>query len=377
MTALSRSGGPAVTALLFAVFSIPLMGGIAGRTRDGGWWPDLDAIVCAGARVEQGLSPYADALCPGAHPAAFVYAPAIAQAAAGLIGHVGASGFRLGYIAVYALALVVCAYEALAWPLRAVSLRGRAMFMALITGALVTAGNIGVICHGAIIGALLAFPRRRAPFLAAVALAALIKPTFATYLIVLLFDPVRWRTKIGRLTAGVGVVAAAAAVVCVFDRSTLQEWGRSLRQVALVDQSGRGFLGWASQAGLDGASPAGAAAFALLAALLVLGGLSTVRRAGFAANETLVFAMGLAQLLNPRLMTYDELALVPMAALTCVAAGRISPGLGAAVRVALGLACGLALVCGCVGWMLVGQRAAALTLTLAALTVGAHSWRRP
>jgi hypothetical protein len=172
-------------------------------------------------------------------------------------------------------------------------------------------------------------------------------------------------------------VAAVAGVVCIFDRPALQDWARSLRQVALVAQSGRGFLGWAAQAGLDGASPAGVCAFALLAALLVLAGLSTVRRAAFGRNETLAFALGLAQLLNPRLMTYDELALVPMAALTCVAAGRISPALGAGVRIALGLACGVALVSGCVGWMSAGQRAAALTLTLATLVVGAQSWRRP
>jgi hypothetical protein len=376
-SATAQSGGPLVTALLLAVFSIPFVGGIVGRTLDGGWWPDLDAIVCAGTRVEQGLSPYSAAMCPGTHSAAFVYAPIVAEAAAGLIAQFGPTGFRLGYIVVFALALGVCAFEALVWPLPAVTLRARAMFMALVTGTLVTAGNVGVICHAAIIGALLAFPRRRAPFLAAVALATLIKPTFAAYLVVLLLEPVGWRTKFGRLMAGVGAVAAAAGVVFLFERPALQDWAHSLRQAALIAQSGRGFLGWAAQAGLDGASPVGACAFALLAALLILAGLSTVRRAAFGPNETLAFALGLAQLLNPRLMTYDELALVPMGALTCLAAGRISSALGAGVRIALGLACGLALVCGCVGWMLAGQRAAALTLTLATVVVGARSWRRP
>jgi hypothetical protein len=358
------------------VFAVPMLGGIVGRTRDGGWWPDLDAIVCAGARVEQGFSAYGGGLCPGAHPAAFVYAPIVAQASDWLVGHLGASEFRLAYVAAYILALAMCAYEALLSPLQGVTLRMRAMFMALVTGTLITAGNVGVICHGAIIGTLLGFPRRRAPFIAMVALASLIKPTFATYLVVLLLEPVRWTTRFVRMIFGVGAVGAAAGVVAIFDRAALQDWGKALRRVVLTDQAGRGFLGWAAQLGLDGASPVGGAVFVALAVLLTLAGLSTVRRAAFGQREVVVFGVGLAQLLNPRLMTYDELALAPMAALTCLAAAQVSPTLGMRVRWGLALACVAALAAGCVGWMSAGQRFAAFALTVASLVVGLQSWRR-
>jgi hypothetical protein len=304
-----------------------------------------------------------------------VYAPIVAQGSAFLLEHHGPAAFRAGYILVYVLALSLCGYEALLWPLDQLTLRSRAMFMAFVTGTLVTAGNIGLICHAAIIGSLLGFPRRRAPFVAAVCLAVLIKPTFATYLVVLLLEPVTQRTKVARMSAGLGAVAVVATLLSMVGRSTFPEWGRALRRVALSQQPGRGFLGWAAQLGLDGTSAAGAAIFVVLAFFLVLAGWSTVRRAAFGPRETLAFAIGLAQLLNPRLMTYDALALVPLGALICLAASRVSPAFGGQVRGVLALACALAVVLGCVGWMPEGQRIAAFALTMASLAVGFRSWR--
>jgi dolichol-phosphate mannosyltransferase len=328
------------------LFCPPLVVALVNRIFDGFWWlNDFDAIACAGVRAAHGAPIYvAHAVCAGMRPSAFVYAPQVARAAGFLTGLLGAPGFKLAYIAVCVAAALWLGWLLFVRRMEGASLKARLAGLGLVTGGVIACGNIAILCHGLIAGSLLGFRRTRAPFIAAVALAAVIKPVFATYLVVLAFEDIPWRSRIGRLASGAMTLAAVGGLVLLSARPDMAHWREALGSVVLTARPGVGFLGWIKALGGDDHGMAALAAYALFAAVMAACGLVLVELGGLKGENRWLFGLGLAQLINPRLMGYDLQMLAPAIALVIPAAAMISPPAGAAARRALWSICIAALI---------------------------------
>ena len=186
---------PTRTLALF--FFTPFIVAILYRLATGyWWWRDFDAVLCAGTRVLHGAGPYdAAAACPGLQPADYVYPPQVAWLAAPVVKAFGVANLRFGFVFVQLAACVFLAWLMLARRLEHLSVRSRLPALGLVAGGVVACGNLAIACHALAAASLLGFRRTRAPFIAAVVLISLIKPVYATYLVVLLLENVSWRTR--------------------------------------------------------------------------------------------------------------------------------------------------------------------------------------
>ena len=193
---------PTRTLALF--FFTPFIVAILYRLATGyWWWRDFDAVLCAGTRVLHGAGPYdAAAACPGLQPADYVYPPQVAWLAAPVVKAFGVANLRFGFVFVQLAACVFLAWLMLARRLEHLSVRSRLPALGLVAGGVVACGNLAIACHALAAASLLGFRRTRAPFIAAVVLISLIKPVYATYLVVLLLENVSWRTRLTRGAAG-------------------------------------------------------------------------------------------------------------------------------------------------------------------------------
>jgi len=314
------------TWLLAALLSLPLTVALISRLFTGyWWWNDFDAIACAGAQSQHGLPIYAvSGACAGLRPAAFVYAPMVARGAGFLTGLLGLTAFKALYVTLYVAAsawLGLALFRSRAF---AASARDRIAGLGLITGGVIACGNIAILCHALVLASLLAFPRRRLPFIAAVALAAAVKPVFGTYLVVLLLDRGPLTVRAARAAFGAAAVGAVIAAGFLTAGADNPAWRAALDQVVLTGRPGVGFLGWIAPLALSG--PVAIAAFALFAAMVILAAHRLSRRLVLGDGETMLLAVGAAQLLNPRLMGYDLQMLAP--ALAILITAEASLGLG-------------------------------------------------
>jgi dolichol-phosphate mannosyltransferase len=328
---------------LALIFSLQIVVAIAYRLATHyWWWRDFDAFLCAGVQASHGLAIYAaKPSCPGLQPADFVYPPQIAWLAAALVKSASLANLRLAFLALQLLACGWLAWLTLARRLEHVSIRARLPALGLVAGGVIACGNLAIACHALVAFSLFAFRRTRVPFIVAVALVSIIKPVYATYLVVLLLDKVDVRTRLARGVFGVLALAGAALAIWASGGPELHAWQSALYRVVLQSAPGGGLLGMFSRLGLPTAGPFAIFAFLVFAALMTIAGLAIAeaRDGAFAADERWLFGLGLAQLINPRPMGYDFVALAPAVAIIGLAAGEIAPAFGIWVRRWLLLVC--------------------------------------
>ncbi len=303
--------------LLPLFFLFPIIGNAISRLSKHGWWlNDFDALSCGANHLRQGLSPYGlTPVCAGLRPAVDVYAPQIGQAFAPFISLFSLTGTRWAYLVVLLPMMALLVWYAILKPMDRAPRILRLMTLAAMAGSAMACGNIGLVLHGLVILAALNIKQSRWPFLIAVTLAALIKPVCLTYLIVLLYEDravlARLRTTLIAVCVGLSGFIALLLTAGPF----AQAWQQALSVIVIHEQPGIGFFSFTSLVGLSTTSPLTLAGFAIFALIIAGSGLILAEWSGLSGFERIVLGLGVAQLLNPRLMDYDMLALAPGMAL--------------------------------------------------------------
>jgi hypothetical protein len=310
------------------VFLFPILGNVISRlTRKHGWWlNDYDALICGAHSIGIGQSPYGlNPVCDGIRPAPFVYAPQVGDVFAPLVNGLGFGGARWVYLIPLVPALFVLVWFGLAKAMPKAPFWPRLMTFAAINGSVFACGNIGLVLHAIVIVAALNIRRSRLPFIAAVIIGALVKPVFLTYLIVLLLEerPLAPRLRDFALSAvlGLGAVAGLMLTAGRFGPA----WHAILDAIVIQQQPGIGLFSYTSLIGFPAASPVAQALYIPFAAVIAVSALVLAEWGDFDAGERVVLGLGVAQLLNPRLMDYDLFVLTPAVVMVVMQARAFGP----------------------------------------------------
>ena len=319
---------PWMAGLFAFVFLFPILGNVISRlTRKHGWWlNDYDALICGAHSVGLGQSPYSlNPVCEGLRPAPFVYAPQVGAVFAPLVNGLGFAGARWVYLIPLLPALCVLVWFALGKVLPKAPFWLRLMTFAAINGSVFACGNIGLVLHAIVIAAALNLNRTRIPFVAAVILGALVKPVFLTYLIVLLMQdrPMGLRLRDFTISAALGLGAVAWLMLDAGPFGAA--WHAVLNAIVIQQQPGIGLFSYTSLIGFPAASPVALILYLPFAAVIAISGLVVAEWSGFDAGERVVLGLGVAQLLNPRLMDYDLFVLTPAVVLIVMQAKAFGP----------------------------------------------------
>lgn len=330
--------------LALVLFGAPALSGLLGRLlKESAWLNDWNALVCGAIHANAGVALYGTE-CEGIRGAPYVYAPWVARALAPVLDAIGQSALNLIYAPLLAASMLLLAWMGFVRPLAGSDWRDRIPFLALLTGSALACGNISYPLHGLIAAAALFLPRRRVLFIAAVAAACAVKPMFATFLCVLLLEerPLHRRVLTG-LWAGLVCVGIAAAIIW-FAGAERALWTASI-EVTVLDQLSQsvGFFGWWTY---FGAPPnlAMYAAYILYAAAMLSAAYFIVERGALDTTARIAFGLGLAGLLNPRLMDYDLLLLAPAPVLAAAALRTLAPAQARLLWTLAAFACAAALL---------------------------------
>ncbi len=325
----NRLTGQAWMAGLFAlVFLFPILGNVISRlTRKHGWWlNDYDALICGAHSVGLGQSPYSlNPVCDGIRPAPFVYAPQVGAVLAPLVNGLGFSGARLVYLIPLLPALGLLVWFALKYTLPKAPFWLRLMTFAAINGSVLACGNIGLVLHALVLLTALNLKRTRPLFVVAVIVGAMVKPVFLTYLIVLLMEerPLGLRVRDFAISAALGLAAVAWLMLDAGPFGA--QWHAILNAIVIQQQPGIGLFSYTSLIGFPAASPVAQVLYLPFALLIAASGLVLAEWSGFNARERVVLGLGVAQLLNPRLMDYDLFVLTPAIVLVVMQARAFGP----------------------------------------------------
>ena len=305
-----------MTILFGLVFLFPTLGNLASRiTRHGKWLNDYDAVACAAHMLAQGQSPYSlHPVCAGLHPSAYVYAPQVAGAFAPFVNFFGSTGSQLAYLLLLVPATALILWYMLAKPFPNAPWQFRLMTMVAINGSAIICGNIGFLLHGLVIAGALMIRRSRIPFIAAVALGAMVKPVFLTYLIVLAYEDRKLWMRALTLCAGAIVGLAAVAWIMLTAGPLGAAWHASLSSVVMHDHPGISFLAFASAVGLGTQSPVTIGLLVVFAVAMAVAGFILAEWSDLNAEERVMVGLGVALLINPRLSDYDMYMLAPFVA---------------------------------------------------------------
>lgn len=312
------------------VFLFPILGNVISRlTRKHGWWlNDYDALICGAHSVGLGQSPYSlTPVCEGIRPAPFVYAPQVGDVFAPLVNGLGFAGARWVFLIALLPALAVLIWFGLVKAMPKAPFWLRLMSFAAINGSVFACGNIGLVLHAIVIATALNIPRTRLPFVAAVVLGALVKPVFLTYLVVLLLEkrPLGLRLRDFGLSAALGLAAVAWLMLDAGPFGAA--WHATLNAIVIQQQPGIGLFSYTSLIGLPAASPIAQLLYVLFAVVIAISGLVLAEWGEFDAGERVVLGLGVAQLLNPRLMDYDLMVLTPAVVMVVMQARAFGPTL--------------------------------------------------
>ena len=315
-------------ALFCLLCLMPPIGGLIGHLIGKHAWTfmDIDAVLCAAQAETAGGSPYHALHCPGLQPAAYVYAPQVADWFVPLIHSLGVMGARGAYILVLFLpALALLIWYAVARPVAGVDWRVRMLAVSGLAPMVFCSGNFGVVMHALVISSLVVWPRNRWAFWAAVLVCAVIKPTFLLYLLVPLFEARPWRHRLLFVGAS-GLAGVAVLAVATLTAGRLGgQWRHAVTSVVLHDQPGLGWLYYSSAwLQMGPGEPLTIVLTLIFMAAMLASGLAIAEAAGLDDDQRKVLALGLVPLITPRLMDYDMMALVPMMALVM----RVTPALG-------------------------------------------------
>lgn len=297
------------------VFAAPLALGLTACLVSGWWWfNDLDAVLCGAWRTAHGVSAYAHgAGCPGGRPTDYMYLPQLARALAPIARGSDITGLRLvfgaGSLAVSAGLIHVLFLRPMAGAPQGL----RAPMLAMIGGRAVASANVAFVCHGLVLAAALLRRRAAWPLIGAIVAVSTVKPIYLTYLLIFAFEPTPLSVRAGRIAAGVGAACAVGIVVAATGGPDLAAWRAALNQVVLGEQTGFSFLSWLGAIGVKPGDRATQLAYVGYAAVVSLAGLIIVEARRLSPRARTLLAIGVAQLLNPRLMIYDVLMLAPLA----------------------------------------------------------------
>jgi hypothetical protein len=312
--------------LFHLIFLFPMLGAVISKlSRHRHLLNDYDALACGAWSLARGVSPYArHPVCPGLDPAAFVYAPQVGLAFRPFIDAFGLEGSRTVWLVVLLPAMGMLIWYALWKVMPRAPYALRLMSLAAIAGSMVTCGNAGFVLNGLIVLCTFNLKKRRYPFIIAVLFAALIKPVMLTWLFVLLVDDRSWVSRV--VAAGASAVVGVALVgwMMLIAGPWTAQW-HALMGAILHEQPGVAFFSYSNLLGLDPASPVTLVLLVAFMSVLGLSGLVVAEGTGLSHDERMVLGIGMAQLLNPRLMDYDMLTLAPFVALLVVLSKGCGP----------------------------------------------------
>ncbi|BEV12641.1 hypothetical protein ATDW_31370 [Asticcacaulis sp. DW145] len=298
------------------LISFSVVSHLLGRLVKGKWWMnDFDALICGADYMRRGLSPYVhEPMCEGLKAAPYVYAPQIGAFLRPVIEVTGLTGARWLYAPFLIAALLVIAWYGLKRSFPNLPLHIRLLGYTIVSGSAVSCGNIAVICHAAAIGTALMIRRTRLPFLLVVLVSSIIKPVFLTYLIVLMYDARPLRSRLVWSAAGAAIGIGLYVWIGRTAGPLYEVWQKIIYDITLIEQPGYTFLAWAEWIGLRADHPATLIAFAVYFPIMALAGLLLCDLGKLSLDTRLLIGLGMAQLINPRMMSYDMLFLPTMLA---------------------------------------------------------------
>ncbi len=298
-------------ALVPFLFILPFLFGIGGKLyRSRLWFGDYQAMACAGEKV-QAHQPFYDIhlSCPGMHASSFVYIPAIADLFAGLERLIGEPGVFGLYLLLFVAGLAVLVAGPLRWAPG--TWRDKLPFTVFIGGSAVMWGNVAVPLHALILGAALCLESAPWLFVAAVVLAAAVKPVFLTYLAVVLLTRRSWLQRMVLITTGVAAGLAPTLWFAFSDPGTAFQWAQLLSHFVYDVTPGSGFYGWLSFLGARSDTLLAQASYLVYAGVLAFSALYAAFRLKLDDQSRLWLGLSVATLLIPRIMSQDVFLLGP------------------------------------------------------------------
>jgi hypothetical protein len=293
------------------LFVLPFVFGLLAKIhRSKPWFGDYQAVSCAGLK-DLAHQPFYDLnmACPGMHASVFVYIPVVAHVTAWFEGLLSEPGFFVLYAALFVASLAALIVVPLKWAPG--TLRQKLPFAVFIGSAAVTWGNVAVLLHGAILGAALLLETTPWVFIAAVAIAAAVKPIFLTYLAVILLARMSWVKRLTLTAVGVAAGLAPTIVFTLTDPGTAYQWAHLLSHFVYDVTPGSGFYGWLAFFGARANTPAAQVAYLIYAGALMLSAFAAVYRLKLDDRERLWLGLCIAGLLIPRIMSQDVFLLAP------------------------------------------------------------------
>ena len=289
------------------LFFLPLALGILAKLyRSKYVFSEYQSVACAGLKALQNAPIYAlDLQCPGMRAASFVYIPGVAQVAAFFEHFLTEPGFLALYLVFYLAAAAALIYIPFLSRRTPGNRRDKLPFAVFLSSSAFMLGNIAVILHGIVLLGALAIEITPWLFVATVAMAAWVKPTFLTYLIVILLLDMPLVRRIGLMAAGVIIGLLPLGHFILTGGVLTHQWYALLSHYVFDVTPGVGFFGWTSLLGLDPAHTGIKMAYLVFACLITLSGLALAEGLQLNRRERIWLGLSLATLLIPRIMSED------------------------------------------------------------------------
>ncbi len=306
-----------------ALFPLPLLFGLAAKLfHSRTVFGDYQAIACAGQKALDGGAMYDLHLaCNGMNPSVYVYGPWVAQVAAWVERLCCEPALFATYLALYLLALAVLVWLPLSRSAPG-ALTQRLPFVAFLSGSAFMWGNVAVILHGLILGTALLFEAAPWLFIAAVVVAAWVKPVFLAYLIVPLIADMPYTRRLGLVVAGLAAGLAPTIAFALTGGQLAGDWYALLSHFAYDQKPGDTFFGWMSMFGARGNEWPVQVLYLIYAATLTGSGWALARNLRLTPVERVWLGLSLGVLLFPRLLSQDIFLLGPGLALLAARSSR-------------------------------------------------------
>ena len=307
LSAVRSSAPPLFSKALMLLFFVPLVLGVLAKLyRSKYVFSEYQSVACAGLKVLQNAPIYAlDLQCYGMRAASFVYIPGVAQVAAFFERFLTEPGFLILYSVFYLAAAAALIYFPFFARKTPGNWRDRLPFAVFLSSSAFMLGNIAVILHGVVLLGALAIEISPLVFIAGVAVAAWVKPTFLTYLIVILLLDMPLLRRIALMAAGVIIGLLPLSHFILTGDELTRQWYALLSHYVYDVTPGVGFFGWTSLIGLDPAHNSVKMAYLIFAGLITFSGLALAEALHLNRRERIWLGLSLAALLIPRIMSED------------------------------------------------------------------------
>ena len=295
------------------VFLLPPVSGLLAKLfRSRTLFGDYQAVACAGQKVLAHQPVYDFGLhCGGMHASVYVYIPAVAQFAAFCQKLLGGGGFFLLYLALFAASVGGLIFVPLLSKAAPGTWRDKLPFTVFLSGSAVMWGNIAVILHAGVMMAALVLDSAPWLFVAAVVVAAWVKPVFLTYLIVVLIADRPLLQRAAMALTGVMAGLLPTFVYATIGGDEAHAWLTVLSHFVYVQTPGYGVLGWLAAAGVHGDGLLAKVVYLVFALALGVSGLILAEGLRLDARDRLWLGLALAALMIPRIMSQDLFLLGP------------------------------------------------------------------